>query len=354
MGCKKTLPIIVVTLLFLSLLTNGMIVMVPLEIAKAADVTTWTDTNTSINVTVYSNEPIINWYDFQNATNVSKLNKQVDVEEQYKFRINITSDQGWPNIDYINITAWYDNNSEANGYNSTLGGNLNMELQYENETGTANWTLIWPDDEVTFNDADCSDIVIDGDTHNLTFVFKPRNQTRYSPGDGWDGGTGYNDLKSWNFNITVDDADGYEGYADDKSNEYGYYMYTHITKVTDNPAGTGVPGEQNVLLSPHANVTTQCNANYSLFTNVTNLSRVGGGDQIDNTSLSAAGGNISRTNFDGSNPLYLWGTASTYRPHLNNTYDDTVEITYWVNLTTPLLSGYYNGTVTYTINGDTT
>jgi hypothetical protein len=361
MGCRKTLSILVVTLVFLSLLTNGMLIMFPLvRIAEAADITSWTDTNTSINVTVYSNEPVINWYDFQNSSSVSKLNQQIDVEEQYKFCINVTSDQGWANIDYINITAWYDNNSEATVYNQSggtenLGGNLNMFLQYENETGNANWTMLWPDDEVIFYDTSCTEVNISSTTYNLTFIFKPRNQTRYAPGDGgWGGGTGYNDLKSWNFNITVDDADGYEGYADDLSNEYGYYMYTHIKQVTDNPAGTGVPGQNDIELFPHANVTTKCNANYSLYTNVTNLSRVGGGDWIENTSLSAAGGNITRTNFSGTAPLYIWGTAATYRPHLADNASDIVEITYWVNLTAPLLSGYYNGTVTYVINGDTT
>ena len=348
MGCRKILPILVVTLIFLSLLTNGFIIMGPLiKIAKAVDITTWTDTNTSINITVFSLEPYVNWYDFQDSMDISKLNTQIDVEEQYQFCVNITSDQGWDDVDYINITAWYDNNSESTTYNQTgnKGGNKNMRIQYENLSGIAYWNMTWPDDEAYFYNESCTDIAIDANTHNLTFVFKPRNQTRYSSGNG---------LKSWNFNITVADADGYEGYADDKTNEYGYYMYTHITKVTDNPAGSGVPGNQNIELFPHANVTTQCNANYSLLTNVTNLSRVGGGAWINNTDLSAAGGDLSRSNFPNSAPLYIYGDVASYRPHLNDTVYNKVEVTYWVNLTIPLMSGYYNGTVTYTINGDTT
>ena len=118
MGKRKILITTVVTLLFLSILTNGMIIMVPLvKITEAADITSWLDTNTTINVTVETLEPIINWYDFQNSTSVSKLNTWIDVEEQYKFVINITSDQGWADVDYINITTWYDNGSESTTYN---------------------------------------------------------------------------------------------------------------------------------------------------------------------------------------------------------------------------------------------
>ncbi|UCD13144.1 MAG: hypothetical protein JSW60_06175 [Thermoplasmatales archaeon] len=352
MGKRKILPTTVVTLLLLSILTNGMIIMIPLvKITEAADITSWLDTNTTINVTVVTLEPRINWYDFQNSSSFSKLNSWIDVEEQYKFCVNITSDQGWADVDYINITAWYDNGSESTTYNNSgnLGGNLNMFLQYENATGTANWSLLWPDDEVIFNAGDCTETVISANTHNLTFVFTPRNQTRYAPGDGgWDTNAGHNDTKSWNFNITAEDSSGYKSYEID---EYGIYMYSHITQVTDNPFGSGAPGDNNIQLSPNATVTTQCNANYSLSTNFPNLTRAGGGYWILNTSLSAAGGNLSRINFDGSNPLYIWGTNTTYRPHLNNTYADIVNVTYWVNITIGTLPGNYSSTITYTLNG---
>lgn len=349
----KILPIVAVTLLFLSLFTNGIIIMGPLvKLAGALDITTYQDTNTTINVTVYSNEPLINWYDFQNSSDVSKMNDKIDVEEQYKFCINITSDQNWSDIDYINITAWFDNGSEATTYNQSghHGGNRNLWLQYENTTGNANWNLIWPDDEVGFNSADCSDTIVDANTHNLSFVFTPRNQTRYAPVPlGWNYTAGHNDNWSWNFNITVDDDDGYSNYAE---NEYGVYMYSHITQTTENPSGSGVPGQNNIELAPHTNVTTKCNANFSLSTEIANLSN-GAGQYIQNTSLSAAGGDLSKTNFSGIGPLYIYGGASTYKDHLVNGNDNTVEITYWVNISLGTVSGNYSETVTYTLNGET-
>jgi hypothetical protein len=353
---RRTLSIFVVLLLIISVLSNGMIVMMPLiKIVEAADIPSWTDTNTTINVTVILDEPVINWYDFQNATDVSKLNEQVDIEQQYKFRMNITSYQGWGNIKFINITAWHDNGSEATVYNQTgadnnHGGNRNMILQYENSSGTgesAVWRLIWPDDEVGFNSADCSDIDIDTNTHNLTFVFTPGNQTRYAP-DPTNTASGYNDLWSWNFNITAEDN---ESYIDYKNNEYGIFMYSHISQVTDNPTATGVPGQSDIQLSPNATITTQCNTNYTLTTEVPNLSRTAGGDWIDNKSLYAAGGNLSKTNYSGFGPLYIWGTATTYRPHENDTVDESTIVDYWVDIDVGTLQGYYEATVTYTING---
>ena len=347
MGKRKCFTAIVV-LLLLSAFTNGLIIVIPVvKIANAVDITTWSDSNTTINLTVYRNEPVINWYDFQDSSNNSKLNYRVDMEQWYKFRISITTDQGWADMDYINITAWYDNGSDSTTYNQTQGGNLNMFLQYENTTGNANYTMLWPDDEVTMGIME--ENVIDANTHNLTFLFKPRYQVRYAYGDGsWDNNSGHNDPRSWNFNITVEDQSGYKAYAE---NEYGVYMYTHITQCTESPSGVGNPGDNNIALSPHTNVTTQCNANYSLYTNIPNLTD-GQGHYILNTSLSGQGGDLFRTNFDGSNPLYLYGAASTYRPHLKNTIEDTVDVQYWVNLSMGTVSGNYSSTVTYTINGE--
>ena len=357
MESRKKLTTLLVIVLFLSLFSNGMIVSFPLvKMAEAADITSYNDTNTTITVCVILEEPIVNWFDFQNSSGVSKLNDRIDVEEQYQFVVNITSDQGWSDIDYINITAWHDNGSEVTVYNQTgannnHGGNRNMYLQYENISGTAYYNMTWPDDEAIIGSM--TETVIDANTHNITFTFTPRNQTRYAPGPSpapWNTAEGHNDLWSWNFNITIEDASAYKAY---NISEYGVYMYSHITQTTENPSGTGSPGDSDIELMPHTNVTTQCNANYSLTTNITNLSRDGGGDWINRTGLSAQGGDLSRANFDISNPLYIYGSGATYRNHLVNTTGDTVEITYWVNISIGQLAGTYNTTVTYSLNGET-
>ncbi|GAI08996.1 unnamed protein product, partial [marine sediment metagenome] len=120
---------------------------------------------TTLNVTVLQLQPRVNWYDFQynqSGTWVSRLNAQIDVNAsaEYRFIVNISSDQGWADIDYINITAWYDNGDDSTTYNQTAGGNINLYLQYENTTGTANYYMLWPDDEITFNSGDCTETVV--------------------------------------------------------------------------------------------------------------------------------------------------------------------------------------------------
>jgi len=62
------------------------------------------------------------------------LNSKIDVNQEYKFCINISSHQGWDDIEQIDIQAWFDNGDDGTIYNQTEGGNLNMFLRYKNTT----------------------------------------------------------------------------------------------------------------------------------------------------------------------------------------------------------------------------
>jgi hypothetical protein len=177
-----------------------------------------------------SSAPIINSYDLRNSTG-SKLNNitgLLDINKEYYFTINITDSNKWANIDYIEIKAWFDNGTESSFYNETFGGNLNLYLQYENTTGTANFTLIWPDDEIQFVPLNCSEVVVNNVTRIINFSFILGSQIRWAPGDGtWDiTKNTTNDLYSWNVNITVTDEDGL---TSSKTDEYGVYKYTSIS-----------------------------------------------------------------------------------------------------------------------------
>ncbi|RLF29433.1 MAG: hypothetical protein DRJ99_03565, partial [Thermoplasmata archaeon] len=118
--------------------------------------------------TVVNKVPAINSYDLRNSTG-SKLNDAtglLDVNREYYFIINVTDGNGWSDIQYINITAWYDNGTDPGEYNQTgnLGGNLNMFIQYENTTGTANFTMIWPKNEAELVLANCSETIVNSTT----------------------------------------------------------------------------------------------------------------------------------------------------------------------------------------------
>jgi hypothetical protein len=173
--------------------------------------------------------PVINSYDLRNNTG-SKLNNAtglLDVNYEYYFTINITVKNSWSYLDYIEIKAWYDNGVESSSYNQTAGGNLNMHLRYQNTTGVANYSLLWPDDEAQIIRQNCSETVINSTTRIVRISFKPFNQTRWANSNTtWNTArNATNDPFSWNFNITARDASGLQSWVRD---EYGVYKFATI------------------------------------------------------------------------------------------------------------------------------
>jgi len=355
------------------------------RIANAGDITSYYHSSSYLSITtpipepeppgpgpgpgppVLETKPIINWYDFQTATGVSKLNSQIDVNRKYKFCISIRSDQGWDDIDYINITAWFDNGDDSTTYNNSgnLGGNLNMFLRYENTTGTAKYIMLFPDDEVTKGSFTETDVTVPDDCpdstecHRLTFSFIPGYQFRYAPGDGvWDNTTNaVDDIWSWNFKISVTDS------GEDASgpstvsiiDEFGVNSYTEIVS-----AGMltiqGFPGE-NATADSNITINTRSNVKYSLSVDVdTFFHKSHPTANMSNTTVSLRGGNLtSVTPFPGTGPLYLWGTdGPTYQGAENNdTSLTTNDVEYRCTIPLAQLPGEYNATIYYHLRTQT-
>ena len=267
------------------------------------------------------------------------MNQQIDIDNisEYRFILNVSSDQGWDDIDYINITSWHDKGSENTLYNDTLGGNINMKMQYINTTGASSFTFHWPKLEVTFNEWKETSVQnpygLPGvtETKNLTFSFIPGCQFRYAPGPsgGWNttkninllgsSWTNLNNIWSWNFNITVTDS------GENNSNirltswandEFGVYSYTEIVSAGW-PYLVGDPG-QNVSVndaggSGNISLKTCSNGNYSLSVNVSDLIHVNDPTEairIENDTVWVRGGN--RTVFENFSQIsgesvYLYG-----------------------------------------------
>jgi len=329
---------------------------------------------TTLNVTVLENEPRVNWYDFQynnSGSWESRLNQQSDVNNsaEYRFIVNISSDQGWADIEYINITAWADLGDDSTyNYNNTAGGNINLFLQYDNSTETASWSLQWPDDEASFNPDDCTETEEtdpDGspgntDCYNITFAFTPGYQFRYAPGDGaWDTTAGYNDTWSWNFNITCDDASGYHSYHSTTSgetiDEFGIYSYTEIVSAGW-PTMTGNPGTTAVNDS-YITLETRSNGNYSLSVNVTNLTHTGNPSYtIQNTSILTAGGEIASLDyFNGVVPHYYYNGSGTGYTSAgdDNTSLSTTDVEWAVDIPVAQQPGSYEATIFYHLTTET-
>ncbi len=218
--------------------------------------------------------PIINIYNLMNGTG-SKLNNVaglLDVNNEYYFIINITEPNGWDELEYINITAWYDNGSDSSTYNQTNGGNLNMFLQYDNTTGTANFNMLWPDNEAQLVLTNCSETVINSTTRIVNISFKPGSQVRWaSSNDTWDATQNTtNDPYSWNFNITVRDAAGIKAW---KVDEYGVYRFTSILPNSDWVDVVASPGFSDTSNIVTITYSSNYNFNMSIYfeENLTNI-----------------------------------------------------------------------------------
>ena len=299
----RIISLITIGLLIVTFFSNSIPIKFLTFDVEAGDISSAWYNSTTLNVTILHFEPVINWYDFQyndSGTWVSKLNQQIDVDNtsEYRLIVNISSDQGWDDIDYINITAWHDKGSENTIYNETLGGNINMKMQYINTTGTPSFVFNWPNFEVTFiewnentvqNPYGLAGIT---ETKNLTFTFIPGYQFRYAHGPigGWNTSketylfgsswTNLNNIWSWNFNISVTDS------GENNSNnvltswatdEFGVYSYTEIVSAGW-PYLVGDPGQNvsvnDVGCSGNISLKTRSNGNYSLSVNVSDLIHV--------------------------------------------------------------------------------
>lgn len=351
--------LLLITATFVSL--TGHIPIDKLNIVKAGN--NWEDSannasawhnDTYLNVTIESKYPRILWYDIQkynvdstkeendmwdpsdnndsNWTSIRNTMVEVDNATWLRIVINISSDQGWDNIDWINISGWHDNGSDSDGtgYNTSgnHGSNRNFFLSYENLSGTAYYNISWPTNrtELTkgnFTESNVTDNlrISTTHTHNLTFKFKPGYQFRYAPGpdgtgDTWTNwtvnntngfpetnGSGVLDYEttcwtmlnntwSWNFNVTVTNAGekdgaGVDDYGERFSSwvldEFGVYSYTEIVSAGDATI-MGAPGNNystngsnpfhQSLGSQNVTVRTRSNGNYSLVFNISDLRHV--------------------------------------------------------------------------------
>lgn len=304
--------------------------------------------DTYLNVTIESKYPRILWYDIQKYTGAKTINDtqlpattldadwisvrnnmtEVDNATWLRFVINISSDQGWDNIEYINITGWHDNGNLEAGTNyndsANMGSNRNFFLYYDNTSNTtAYYNISWPANQIELTKGNFTETVVTDalgltttETHNLTFQFKPGYQFRYAPGpdgtgltwtnytvensDGYPSsdGTGILDYKttcwealnntwSWNMNVTVQNygesgaggtyTDGpFKSWVHD---EFGVYSYTEIVNAGDAtiqgaPGGNYSTNSSNSFnggTSQNVSVRTRSNGNYSLVMHIDDL-----------------------------------------------------------------------------------
>ncbi len=385
---KKTISI-TLTIILLTSLTNifSLNFFILPSSAENGDISEAWHNSSILTVSVVALRPQIVWYDFQywnySSGWESRLNQQIDVNNsaRYRFVINITSYQGWDDIEYINITSWYDQGNESSYYNQTQGGNYNMFLKYENTSGTANYSLLWPHEEVNlinYNER----VVInqytdwpDAESRNITIEFRPTYQIRYAPGPngGWDTTNGglictnesyLNNKYSWNFNISVEDS-GENNSGISKTgwvaDEYGVYAYSEIVSA-GNPVIYGEPINQFYSVtdqngSGNVTIVTRSNGNYTLSSNLSDLTHSAhSAFTISNESVWVRGGN--RTTFSNfskgstKHPVFLYGGGYDSMPNRqpaesNGTNKTTNNIEYRCFIEYGKMPGSYTSTIYY-------
>jgi hypothetical protein len=357
------ISIIIVSSMVVNLFLFGPIVMIGK--ADPGDIPDIWHNTTTLNVTVLHLEPRILWYDFQynqSGTWVSRLNAQSDVNDsaEYRFIVNISSDQGWDDIDYVTITSWYDQGDDTSTYNETLGGNWNLQLLYENTTGTAVWRMLWPHggeitegfyiDAIGFDPYGSPGFT---ECHNLSFPIIPSYQVRYAPGDGTWNAT-YNatdDVESWNFVVQVDDSgeDAPDPISIWITDEFGFYSYSEIVSAGW-PTIIGHPGE-NATANSNITLITRSNGNYSLSTDVVDLThRTFPAATISRERIWVRGGDLDvYDNFTASGGgIYFYGYIGTYHlAQANGTNVSTSDVQYKCDIPLGQMAGDYVAPIRY-------
>ncbi|RLF59368.1 MAG: hypothetical protein DRN27_02880 [Thermoplasmata archaeon] len=302
--------------------------------------------------------PRINSFDLLIDGESRLNNDSIDVNNEYVLSVNLTDEDGWESIDYVDVEAWYDNGDESNSYNQTLGGNMNMLLRYKNTSGTASYDLLWPDDEVELVSINCSEMIVNDTTRIINFSFIPKSQIRWAPGDGsWDDTYNEtNDLNSWNVKVTAVDA---SSQSVSNISEYGVYKYTNFSvdknfiEVSAAPFFWGTSSKVNVNYSVNYDYNVSVyfegnlsnstlNENISIKNNTKLLASAFSGDDIITDQLFEGVG------VDNSVDIF---NDSGFFPKNNTSQIVSIQFSVFVPLGT--MSGVYSSKIAVTVKHDT-
>ncbi len=361
--------------------------------SSTAPVISYQTYNTGTTVNGQSATPHINEMELLDSGGNDRLNRQSDVGSTYTFFINASYDLGWSKVGGIDIYAWYDFGDDSRPYNDTQGKNCNFHLHFTPDTtdpvnNEGIWRLLWPNgtDEVKLIDwyQKTEDRAASGgvggtpgsDEYDYFLLYVNISfgeQLVYAPGNGWtpssnqsDPAQSFNDINSWNFNITIYDKNS-PLVKETKYDEFGIYAYTEVS-VQNNPAGVGFPGS-TIDLNPPTKIGIRANLPYRVTVNISDLRGQKNSSHIigrGNVEVINAHPDANSTNSDisdwapftnGNDPLYVWGTDTYYMPDLcNGTWsaglqggyssDDTYTYVYWrINIPPNTLDDEYSSVV---------
>ncbi len=352
----KSLVILLIALI-LTISATGML-------GTAADISDDWDDDTNLKVTVLG--PRINYRNITQNGDSILHDHQGNVDEFTNVTVNVTHTERIGYLDYVNVTAWFDNGSDANGYNDVSGANYRWKIQYDNTSGTPYWNLTstHPNDEVRLVPGKRTNNITyqDETTVNWTVTLYWNYQVKHAREDTGTRGVMDTDY-SWNVNWTADSsaaptkANGtvYE------SNEYGVYKYVYVQSDGEDAVGSGAPGQTiNNETDPSlsTNLTIRSNDRYNFSTIINNTFDNSDGSHsipISNVAINSTGAaGLNLNNFQYFNglgtPVYL----NTSQPHAAYTSGNNATFdTYWqIDIPPGQYADTYSTRITYHIAMD--
>ncbi len=330
--------------------------------AMAGDIGLDDDTDNTLGADVVSAQPEITGFDITDVTDGSQMHTQLDVNTTYYFNVTVGDPDGWGDVQWINIRAWYDGGTSELTFDAqaSAGANYRLDLNYTNLGPLPDPALSeWSQAEGNFvYDSGNSSIFTNVVNENYTFklAFKLNNQIRQAdipsilvPG-------GYNDLGSWNAEVRAKDFGNpditNQANATNVYHEFGVFLFTNVSIGANWNTGPISPGGNAVTGT--VTVTHAANRDYRMSvwfnTTLTSGANTIPITDINITAAGDAGDAITTDTFfsglDIGNREYIHGSGATQKAHDTAGDSETTGVQFGVSVPFGTPSGTYVATLT--------
>ncbi len=328
--------------------------------AMAGDVGSADDADNTLTAGVISAQPEITGFDITDFGDLSFMHDQLDVDTTYYFNVTVGDPDGWGDMQWINIRAWYDGGAVELTFDlqAAAGANYRVDLNYTNSGGVPDVTeWIVTEGNIVYVPGSSS-IFENVANENYTFklAFTLNNQIRQAADPITSGSVGYDDLDSWNAEVRAKDFGNpdiiNQASATSVYHEFGVFMFTTVSIGTDWDAGAISPGGNavtNTVMVTHA-----ANDDYRLSVWFdTTLTDTPNTIPITAINITAAGhvgdaidSDIPFVDLGIGFREYIWGSAGTEQAHDAIGDSETTGVQFGVSVPFGTPTGTYIATLT--------
>ena len=311
----------------------------------------------------------------KSAGGTSYINAQLDVGTTYTYYLNFTLEdtEGWCDIGadgYVHFNAWYDLGSESTTYEDAddHGVNYAFRMKYVDtgyDSAPSDTECSVDFGEVTLEGANITTVIAN---QKYTFGFNFTLHKYIKQADALSGtGISYDDLNSWNFNITAYDGNEAHTIADDDGTtglEFGVLKYTEVSVGNDWAAGSIAPGssgtanKQTITYYSNDDFVLKIELDSTLYCAipsetiaVTNIEVTAAGDSNDDitsdTAFTAENTPIEILSLTSGN---IHGDHSVYNGNTTQASPATIDIEFKVTVPFGTLAGDFTADIIVTID----